>query len=140
MAIWQYKGSLVPRAGILKLHGHIPEALPGCRGLWEPELKADEVYPNYWKAESPKVFASELATLLPSGTHWSDRALLFGDMRGDRVEIWDEDLQFRFDLRTPNLELLPAMIDFAIRHDVLWVSENMGRPIAPTFAEVLTDV
>src|SRR5688572_20331364 len=139
MAVWQYKGSLAPRAGIIKLHGNIPEELPGYRGLWEPEPLTDEVYPNYWQAESPKMFASELAALLPAGIHWSERALLFGDMQGDRVDIWDDDFAFRFDLRTPNMELLRAMTDFANRHDLLWVSENMGRP-TPTFAEVLTDI
>jgi hypothetical protein len=140
MAVWQYKGSLVPRAGIINLHRNIPEELPGYRGVWEPELQGDEVYPNYWQGDSPKRFVGEVASMLPAGTHWSDRALLFGDMQGDRVDIWDDDFTFRFDLRTPDLELLRAMIDFANRHNLLWISENQGRPIAPTFAEVLTDV
>jgi hypothetical protein len=141
MAVWQYKGALVPRAGIIKLHGHIPEELPGYRGLWKAEFETDDVYPNYWQGEGAERFAGELASMLPAGTHWSDRALLFGDLEGNRVEIWQGDeLAFRFDLREPNLELLRAMIDFANRHDLLWVSEQTGRPMAPTFAEVLTDV
>lgn len=131
----------MPRAGIMKVHGHIPEELSGYRGLWNPACEAEEVYPNYWQEEGPERFAGEVGSMLPAGTHWSDSALLFGDMEGNRAEIWQGDeFEFRFDLREPNLELIRIVVDFANRHDLLWVSERRGRPMAPTLTEVLTDV
>jgi hypothetical protein len=141
MAVWHYKGSLVPRAGILRHHGLIPEELPGYRGVWNPEEEPDTPDLNYWVTGSPQDLELEIEAMLPLFPSWSSNARMYGENSTDRLIVWLGDgLSFRFDLRQPNLDLLRRVAEMAKRHDLLWVSENLGRPIDSEFKLLLEDI
>src|ERR1022692_4794579 len=123
MAVWHYEVALVPRAGIIRHHAGIPEELPGYRAIWNPEEGADEMFPNYWVDSLPEHLAEEIRGILPQFESWSDDALMFGKNETNRIVIrLGHDLDFRFDLREPDWNLLRWVAEFAQAHDLFWVS------------------
>lgn len=142
MAVWQYDVALVPRAGVIRHHGMIPDELPGFRAVWHPEQEPEREWPNYWAdGESPEALAEEISAVLRPCRSWSDNALMFGEEEGHKLELWrGESMTFRFDLRKPDLELLRAVVALAQAHDLLWVSDTLGRPTAPELQHVIKDI
>jgi hypothetical protein len=142
MAVWQYDLALVPRTGIIRLHGEIPKELPGHRAVWQPETGLNEVFPNYWEGlKPPESLRSEISRLLPPLESWSDRALMFGEKRGNLIKLWlGEALYLSFDLRRLDLDLLRAVIELAKEQDLLWVSDTLGQPIVADLERVLQDM
>lgn len=142
MAVWQYDVSLLPRGGVIRHHGKVPDELPGYRAVWCPEEGLEEVYPNYWTGiEPPESLVRDLACLMPALRSWSEDAVMFGKEDGNKMEVWlGESLKFRFDMRNPDFKLLRAVVTFAQCHDLLWVSDTFGRPLLPDFEPVFQDL
>ncbi|MCI0536247.1 MAG: hypothetical protein L0Z50_13555 [Verrucomicrobiales bacterium] len=142
MAIWQYDIGLVPRLGVIRLHGIIPAELPGYRAVWNPEEGAEKPLPNYWDDGLPPAsLAGEIAAMLPVGSSWSADALMYGAEDSHCVKIWKTDgITFRFDLRRPDLSLLRSIVDFADRHGLLLVPDTRGQPMEPSFEGIIADM
>jgi hypothetical protein len=142
VAVWQYDVALVPRAGVIRLHGQIPDELPGFRAVWNPEEELERESPTYWaEGEGPEALADEIGASLHPCPSWSDHALMFGDEKGHKLELWKgESVIFRFDLRKPDMELLRAVVRFAQAHDLLWVSDTFGRPTLPELQPIIRDI
>ena len=142
MAVWQYDVALVPKAGIIRHHGSVPDELPGHRAVWNPQDTMDEASPNYWQgAEPPERLAQEIEHILPPIPSWSGKALMFGNGQGHRMEIWlADEIRFRFDLRHFDLDLLRSVVRFARTHGLLWVSDTHGCPIPPELERVIQDI
>lgn len=126
----------------MRQHGEIPDELPGYRAVWDPETGAAEDAPNYWRGSPPpETLASEIGRMLPQCKSWSEKALMFGDEDGNTARIWlGEELEFRFDLRRPDLDLLRAVVGLAASHSLLWVSDRIGGPLPPDLDKVLLDI
>lgn len=142
MAIWQYDITLVPRAAVLRQHGTIPSELPGYRAVWNPEDVMNESYPNYWRGfMPPESFSAEIESLLSPSQSWSQDALMYGTEDGNTIKIWrGADITVRLDVRSPDLELLRAIIEFADKHNLLLVSDTRGQPLEPSFESVIEDI
>lgn len=143
MARWQYDVMLVPRAGVIRRCGGIPDEIPGCRTVWREGDAEDESSPDYWEGgPSPGSLEAGIGALLPAAESWCAEARMYGDGDGHRIEIWrcGGGIRFRYDVRDPDPGLLQAVLDLARWHDLLVVSETSGRPVEPSVGAVLADI
>lgn len=142
MAVWQYDIALVPRSGVIREHGIIPDELPGYRAVWNPQDQVDQAFPNYWEGGiAPESLSGEVEAFLPMTSSWSADAVMYGDAVSHRIEIWRRDsIKFRFDVRRPDLHLLQYVVDFARRHDLLMVPDSAGHPMEPSFDRIIADI
>jgi hypothetical protein len=141
MAVWQYDIALVPRAGVVRQHGNIPAELPGYRAVWNPESESEQPSPNYWAGVAPESFSEEIEAILPPCPSWSADALMYGVEDGHTIKIWKgEEITFRFDVRTPDVDLLRSIVDFARRHDLLLVPDTKGQPFEPSLEAIIEDL
>src|SRR4026209_2688999 len=107
MAIWEFQVSLVPKAGIERIHGSVPSSLPDYQAA-DPEALPDEAtdFPNYWESLDPRpTLDSTISAVLASLESWTPEAQMYGVDNGNRVEVWSDDVNFRMDLRNPDLRL-----------------------------------
>jgi len=143
MAVWQYKFTMVPQAGIESVHGCIPDCVESFRGVWDDEgFDPEAELPNYWQGVAPpENFSDDFRSLLPERESWSDDALMFGISGGDQVELWKGDnISVRMDLRAPNRELLDSILNLAAREQLMIVPLEHGRPLLPIEPLVIEDI
>lgn len=118
MAIWQYDVVAVPREPITAACGELPREVP-------PEVFDSR---NWW---SGKGFPdeTELSALLAPSTSWSESIKAWGAAEGNRIELhFDKgelfQIRIRIDMREPFRQLLDAIVELAVRHDlVFWTEE-----------------
>lgn len=120
MAVWQFKLSLVPTQGIIAEHGSLVATLPeyGSTPGRESLQGIEEVeFVNYWqKAGLSPAALHKLTQLLPPMPSWAPEARMFGDEEGDRIEVWEDDINCMIDLRTFSKDLLEAIVDSVNGH------------------------
>ena len=120
----------------------MPQELPEYRAVWNPEDDLDSKPVNYWEGlPLPETLSSEVENLLPSTRSWSSAALMYGVEDGNRIEIWKgESIRLRFDLRTPNITLLRAVVALAQENDLIVVSDTQGKPMQADLHVILEDI
>lgn len=141
MAVWHFKFSLVPTQGIIAEHGSLvtklPEygSTPGRETLQEIE---DAEYSNYWrKAGLSPAALTRLTQLLPPMPSWVPDAKMFGEEEGNRIELWEDDINCMLDLRTFSKELLQAIVETASDAQCKLVLHGSGTVIEPDMQVVL---
>lgn len=133
MAIWQFSVSLVPIEGLLNHYGKLIEVVPEY-GEMDPENPPDldnpVDYPNYWQnAQYLTDIAKRVSEILPQIESWSSEALMFGEERGNKVEIWNNDVYCRIDARSPDPNLLRLIADLAAEFKCVVVLKEGGRVV-----------
>lgn len=144
MAVWQFKFSLVPTSGIVGEHGRLVVVLPEY-GSSQSSSSADDAedahFVNYWeKAGMTPASLQSLMELLPSTESWSDEARMFGEAEGDRIEVWEDDINCALDLRTFSKDLLQAIVQIASRAQCKLVLHGTGEVIEPELPVVLDKI
>lgn len=137
MTVWQFRFSLVPELGILREHGSIPAELESMKPA-QPEDPLDEEYPNYWagQPQSPRDIEAFKA-LLPPMESWSSDALFFGYSHGHQVELWDDDVICKLDMRAFDPELLRNYVEVAANHGCLIALHENGQVLQPDIELIL---
>ena len=142
MAAWQFQFALVPKAGILKVHGHLPETLPEY-GMHIPEeqVKDSSEFNNYWENAEPSSFPMKAlkSVLLPQES-WSNDAKMFGSANGNSIEIWSDDIFCAIDVRNLDISLLRSILEIANNMQCKVALKDRGRLIDPDLATVLTEI
>lgn len=140
MAIWQFTFHWAPRDSVEKLHG--PDAIvltafaPVDFETWDENKET----PNYWQGRNPKSYGPAIEKLLPPRKSWSADALMFGDEKSDGVELWDDDVRVRLDIREFNEPLARALVDLAARDDLKLAMAQTGRLIPPKYDKLAREI
>ena len=133
MAVWQFAFALAPREGVKRVHGSVPKHIPDHTvdfGNSPEEIDLDQE-PNYWEPIDPRTFAAEIKTILPPTKSWSPDALMFGDDKVHDIDLWQDDVRVRFDLRAIELPLIQNVTSFARKHDLLVIVLESGKILEP---------
>lgn len=139
MAIWQFTFHLLPREAAEQFHG--PTAI--VLGALRPSgLDANEALdpPNYWAGRSSYFYANAVESLLPPRKSWSTSALMFGDEQGDGVELWDDDVRVRLDIRQFNASLAQAIVRLAIADDLKLAMTETGHLMPPSYTMLRREI
>lgn len=144
MAIYQYYLAVIPKIGLIKKHGQIPNSIPiGSEAEWF-ESNTEE----YWQLAdvSSDEIVSEIDKLVKR-SDWDD------DTTSVRWKTYSEDLDndgwmsineqskkiqelsFRADLREKNLTFLVGMLDLSNKHNFI-LMDRKGNLANPNFEEI----
>lgn len=146
MAIWHFKFGLIPTEGMKRVFGTsdvavVPEWVVRPEGprCLEPEELAS--LPNYW-ADPAKLrqIAMTVSSFVPEMKSWSDEARMFGANEDERIEVWDDDVRCRINLREVDFELLDRLLALARRFDCKIVVEGTGAVSAADIASLAPHV
>ena len=135
MAIWQYDFLLIPEFGMIQYHGVVPERIDTLFSDVEEEA------PDYWEQfDQRERIEKEASILLGDLKSWSEEAKMFGTEDGNKIESWDDEILCRFDLRTPDMEVLESILRIAQKMNCRIVSSSSHRVIEPELKEVCLDI
>ena len=133
MAIWHFVVSLVPKTGIIAVHGEIPDSLDQFRAQIGKNVFSDshELF-DYWKdTEISDQTISMVSERLPALRSWSDRARMFGTNKGNRIELWDSRIVCYYDARINQSDLLELFCEIAANLECVLVLKDNGKIINP---------
>jgi hypothetical protein len=65
---------------------------------------------------------------------------MFGDERGDGIELWDDDVRVRLDIRQFNEPLARAIVSLANANDLKLVMAQTGRLIPPLYDKLAREI
>jgi len=68
------------------------------------------------------------------------RRLMFGDEDGDSIELWDDDVRIRLDIRQFNEPLARAIVSLAAANDLKLVMARTGRLMPPSYDKVAREI
>ncbi|WP_374981060.1 hypothetical protein PSGK_07550 [Pseudomonas solani] len=141
MAIWQFGMYLVPRAGVLSVHGCIPYEIDEYK---PHDASADfdegKVYPDYWEGKGvPDSIRRKVSEKFPRIHSWSDEAEMYGDEDGTKVEIWLDDVMCFVDSRCDAGEVLRFFVDLAEEGLCLIVLKEDGRVLDALLDSVVNE-
>ena len=145
MAVWQYRGELIPEFWLIEKHGVLPATLDDYCMTEDMDLDSLED-PTYWlESHVPVDVLDRVRAILPQANSWSKDALMFGDEKSTDLAIWYhgkeiEMIYFRWDLRDPDLEVLAQIVRLAKRLGSVIVSGDRGTVVEADLGAVLRDV
>jgi len=132
MAVWQFKFTIVPVAGILRGHGKMVDVLPQFAARTPDAIFADEdEFPNYWEGIDSTPMKELAERLLPLAESWSDEATMYGNTKTDDIQIWEDSVDVRLDCSNLNLTLLDAIVSAAREWNCCLVLCEGGRIVSP---------
>lgn len=106
--------------------------------IWQYELL---LVPT--KALDIGVIKSGLSSLLPLAVGWSDTLQMWGEVDGNRIELYDDgtppELLVRFDLQKPSPHFLLSVLEFA-RCWNYEITGTEGNPIPLTTEGLVTAI
>lgn len=144
MAVWHFKFSLVPTSGIVGEHGKLVSTLPeygSVRSDASVDSTEDAQFVNYWeKAGMSPASLERVMQLLPPTKSWSAEARMFGEAEGNRIEVWEDDINCALDLRTFSKDLLGAIVQIASSAQCMLVLHGTGEVIEPQLQVVLDKI
>jgi hypothetical protein len=130
MAIWQFDLHLLPEAGILRLYGHIPFAVPN-----------DSIdHQSVW-CDLPPPTDISFDHMLPHMKSWHPEVTQWGDGDSNRIDVARTagqiaDILVRIDVRKDALPFVQAITQFSEQNDLLILMEN-GHLICPSVNRIL---
>jgi hypothetical protein len=65
---------------------------------------------------------------------------MFGDEEGDDIELWDDDVRVRLDIRQFNGPLARAIVNLAAANDLKLVMNPTGRLIPPSYNKLAREI
>jgi hypothetical protein len=114
MAVWQFKFTVLPVAGILRVHGKMVDALPQFAARTpDAVFDEEEEFPNYWEGIDSTPMKKLAESVLPLAKSWSEEATMFGDSKRDDIQIWEDSVDVRLDCSNLDLTLLDAIVSTA---------------------------
>lgn len=137
MAVWQYRFSLLPREGIRKAMGSIPESLEEYKPVDPANFDENREYPNYWEGIDRRDFVEQIGRILPETKSWSAEARMFGEDEGDRIQCWDDDVACAVDVRHFSMKYVEQLCALAQKSDCLLVLNEGGQIVEPDLASLL---
>lgn len=123
---WLFGSSLVPREAVEQLHGPTAIALAAFRPVDLETYDENAESPNYCSGRSPRSYPEAVEALLPPRKSWSPDALMFGDEEGDGIELWDDGVRVRLDMRQFNEPFARAIVSLAAANDLKLVMARTG--------------
>ena len=140
MAIWQFTFHLFPRQAVQQIEGVTALVLGAIRqcGLDAGEESVDP--PNYWAGHSTHAHAGAIEALITPRKSWASEALMFGDEQGDGIELWDDDLRVRLDIRQFNASLARAIVRFAAVNDFQLAMAESHHLLPPSYTMLLREI
>lgn len=127
MAPWQFRTEVLP--------------MIATGGLLEGETEDWDGGKRYWN-HYPAMSAVEeaLSQLLPEVASWSTSARMFGDSKGDQIELWKEQghltrVAVAFSLAHPNLEFITRTVETVSRVSCVFRSVQLKEVFAPDLKE-----
>ena len=142
MAAWQFQFSLLPVAGILRLHGKVVTTLPEY-DMRNPDAPIKELsdFNNYWEGiRMPSPWIESLERLLPQKKSWSDEAKMFGDDESDNIEVWNDDINCSIDVRNLNMPLVISIVQIANHMQCKIILKDGGLLIDPDIFKVTSEL
>ena len=136
MAVWQFKFTLVPKVGILRVHGEVPAfleefmpmELPATVEEIEPltpeELEAlsSREFTNYWEESGTSAIEEDVKLLLPFRTDWGVRE--YGEDAGNEVWVSSDFVECRLTLTQFDEGLAREFLRLANKYDCLIASDT----------------
>jgi hypothetical protein len=146
MAVWHFKFSLIPTEGLLRVFGEtnvsvIPEFVSNPEGPRNLEPEELERLPSYWDGPAKlRQIAMAVSVILPEMKSWSSEARMFGSDEQDRVEVWNDHVNCRINMRAVDFALLDKLLHLAKRFDCKLVIHGTGAIAAPDVASLAPHV
>ena len=138
MALWQFRFSLVPEAGIILKHGKVPSVLESFLPADPDDLDTTaDASPQlaYWGDINPSTISS-VHSLLPPMDSWLEDARMFGYRHGHQIEAWSHDLICKFDARDPDTAILDQYVSLARELDCRIVLHETGQVLKADVAVI----
>ena len=131
----------MPRTGIIRVHGCIPEHISVPKP--EPQNSLDDLHsiinalPDYWAGVT--LIDDAFSTLLPERKSWSLQARMFGNPNGDAIEIWHgptgmDLLKVSYNLYECSLPFVNQSIQAARQEGCLFHSIESGNLLEPSLS------
>lgn len=141
MAAWHFRCAIIPKAGILKHHKHIPKYLEEYKEPTEFTFQESKCYhyPNYFNdclIERVKNNFSIFYTPVPT---WGDSISFFNE-RDSSVEIFPDDIECKINILDLDVEFLGKIIAIAQKNDCIFVNEENGVIFNPTMDNLLNQI
>ncbi len=137
MAIWQIKLTLLPVEGLIRIHGSVPNELDDFRPA-TLETNFDEIeWIDYWDSENAVGELREEAAKVFSECCELPEEQVFGQKSGNSLVVRSDDVQFRWDVRAPDLEILDSVLRIARKFQCVVVWEETGEVLQPEMLDVL---
>lgn len=142
MAVWQFKFSLVPTAGVQRIHGADAVVLQAYQISPDgPKFLDEEENLNYW-ADLADLQEIALASseILPEMESWSGDARMFGNKESNKIEVWNDRVNCFIDMRFFSEEFLLRVVDMAKKFDCKFVISGSGVVIYPDLFKVIDQI
>lgn len=146
MSIWHFQFSLVPRTEVARIHGCVPSEIDWFRSLNYKEAEnikfSDRANPNYWGGKRPCADPDTVrvaSLMLPAMQSWSGEALMYGEEHSHQIQIWDDDVIIRVDMRNFDLEFFRMAVGLAKKKNCLIVLHENGKVLEPQVDHVLAE-
>jgi hypothetical protein len=142
MAIWHFKFNLIPTEGLKRVLGDpdaavVPEFVPNPEGPRCLEPEELEALPNYWSDPAQlRQIAMVVSSFMPEMTSWSREARMFGNDEDERVEVWEDDVHCRINMRNVDLVVLEKVLSLARKFDCKLVIGGTGAVAAADIASL----
>ena len=138
MAVWQFKFTILPVAGIFRVHGGMIDVLSEfAERAPDAQFDEDKEFPNYWEGIDSSPMHALAKSMLPITKSWSDEATMFGNSKTDDIQIWKDSVNVRLDCSNLNVALLEAVVAVASESNCCLVLSEGGRIIPPVLHLVL---
>lgn len=141
MAAWQFQFSLVPEAGIKRVHGELVSALPEY-GARDPDGSIKEItdFENYWDGiEIPPFLLQAMEDLLPERASWDSDARMFGSEGNNSIEVWSDDINCCIDMKQFEPAILATIVEIAQQAKCKIVLKEGGRVIDPVLTALVAE-
>ena len=140
MSITSFRFSLLPKANIeLANGGEVPEELPEYKAVYDiSSFSLEEENLNYWEGLNTNCIEKSLSEFLPKGKSWSPEEMSVYENNFCEVEVWQDDVNIKFEASDPDYELLKKIVMVAAENKCIFVITETGRIIPANF-EILLD-
>jgi hypothetical protein len=81
-----------------------------------------------------------VSSFLPEMKSWSKEARMFGDDEDERIEVWEDDVHCRINMRDVDLDVLEKILSVARRFDCKLAIHGTGAVSAADIASLAPHV
>jgi hypothetical protein len=123
MALNQFDLNLFSHREVVQAFGEIPATI-----RWSVE----DDRPSYlnFSPFSPEVVEA-VSRILPEMNSWTDSAKMFGESNGNKIELWDDSIRVRIDMRWENQDFVEALVQLSVLLGCIIVCAEGGVVLEP---------
>ncbi len=142
MAVWQFDLSLLSRTSVLRRFGTIPLRISEF-GAYDDDVDLDDLMDSGSFVDfdtTSKAVVEKVLSILPPMASWTNDAKMFGKSEGNKVEIWNDFILCRIDLRNLDWKFVVDILDLARSLDCVLVCKDNGKVLEPEESTLAAEI